>query len=210
MSTRAGSRWRYVWIFLAALLLIASFYFDAAVQSWMLTHQTAGAKAFMQFVSRWGDWPSHIIAGLIGGGIAYAAKSRAWLAIFAAMLLACASAGVVNRIIKISAGRSRPAVEVDAGWKSFRFSSNYNAFPSGHTAASSGFFAALFFARRRIALALLAIPLLIAASRLYLNAHHLSDVVCAAILGVLCGWMAWRFVAARTGRAADEAQNGSA
>jgi membrane-associated phospholipid phosphatase len=69
--------------------------------------------------------------------IAHFVGSRRWLAIFAAMVIACAVAGTVNRVIKIAAGRSRPAVQVDAGWNGPRFSSKYHAFPSGHTAAST-------------------------------------------------------------------------
>ena len=70
----------------------------------------------------------------------------------------------------------------------------YHSFASGHTAATSAFFVALILARRRIGLALLPIPALIAFSRLYLNAHYLSDVVCAAFLGIGCAILAWRLI----------------
>jgi undecaprenyl-diphosphatase len=53
-----------------------------------------------------------------------------------------------------------------------------------------GFFGVLLFVRRGLGLALLPIPLLIAFSRLYLGAHYLSDVVCGALLGILCAWIA--------------------
>lgn len=151
----------------------------------------------MRAVSRWGDWPSHALLGVVGAATAWFMKKRRWAAIFLALILACAVAGLFNRVIKIGAGRSRPSVELDAGWRSFRFASNYNAFPSGHTASSTAFFAALFLARRRLSLALLPIPLVIAASRIYLNAHHLSDVVAGAIVGILSALLVWKFISRR-------------
>jgi len=42
-------------------------------------------------------------------------------------------------------------------------------------------------------LACLPIPILIGFSRLYLGAHYLSDVVCAAVLGLFCALIVWRF-----------------
>jgi membrane-associated phospholipid phosphatase len=59
--------------------------------------------------------------------------------------------------------------------------------------ASTAFFSTLFFARRRIGLACLPIPILIAFSRMYIGAHYLSDVVCAAILGIICALVVAHF-----------------
>ena len=56
------------------------------------------------------------------------------------------------------------------------------------------FFSALFFAKRPIGLACLPIPILIAFSRMYLGAHYLSDVVCAAVLGFLCALLVAHFL----------------
>lgn len=198
MSGERRTRWWLAFFLLAAVLSAAAFYFDASVQAWFEKIRTPGGQAFMRHVSFWGDWPAHIVAGLIGAGLAYARKNRTWLIIFLAMVLACAAAGLVNRAVKMTAGRARPSVKVDAGWNGPRLSSKYHAFPSGHTAATAAFFATLVLARRRLGLALLPIPLLIASSRLYLNAHHLSDVVVAALLGAFCAFLLWRLVEAKT------------
>src|SRR3954451_17704936 len=154
------------------------------MKAWVLQHQSSGARAFMQAVSRFGDWPEHVAAGLILVGIAYWRGSKRWMRIFAAMLLACALAGISARVVKVATGRARPNVQTEAGWNGPRLSARYNAFPSGHTAASTAFFAALAFASWRIGLGFLAIPLLIAFSRMYVAAHHLSDVAAAALIGV--------------------------
>ena len=176
----------------AAALVLASFYLDAAAYSWILQHQNAGVRNFMRGVSRFGDWPEHVGLGLILLVLAYWRRSKKWMRIFAAMILACALAGAAARVIKISTGRARPSVQTEAEWNGPRFSPRYNAFPSGHTAASTAFFATLAFASWRIGLGFLVIPLLIAFSRMYVAAHHLSDVVCAALIGVLVAYFVAR------------------
>lgn len=176
----------------AVLLVLASFYFDAAAHTWMVQNQNAGVRNFMEAVSRFGDWPTHVVLGLALMGIAYWRGNKRWVRVFAAMLLACALAGIANRAVKISTGRARPNVQTEARWSGLNFRSSYHAFPSGHTAASTAFFATLAFASRRIGLGLLAIPLLIAFSRMYVGAHHLSDVVCAALLAALVAYLVAR------------------
>jgi len=181
---RRGLRWWYLLFAAASILVPASFYLDANVQSWVLQHQSSSARSFMQAVSRYGDWPEHVALGLVLLGISYWRGSKRWRRIFAAMLIACALAGVSARAVKIATGRSRPNVQTEAGWNGPRLSARYNAFPSGHTAASTAFFATLAFASWRVGAGFLAIPLLIAFSRMYVAAHHLSDVVGAALIGV--------------------------
>jgi len=148
----------------------------------------------MRAVSRFGDWQEHVGLGLIFLGVAYFRRSKKWMRIFAAMILACALAGAAARVIKISTGRARPDVQMDAGWNGPRFSYRYNAFPSGHTVASTAFFATLAFASWRIGLAFLWVPLLIAFSRMYIAAHFLSDVVCASLLGVVVAYFVARWM----------------
>jgi membrane-associated phospholipid phosphatase len=85
-------------------------------------------------------------------------------------------------------------VELDAGFNGPRFTAKYHAFPSGHVAASVAYFGVIAFANPRVFLALLPIPLLIGFARMYLTAHHFSDVVGGAILGIaIAVWVAhWR------------------
>jgi membrane-associated phospholipid phosphatase len=188
----AAARWWFLLFAGAVLLLLAGFYLDAVAHAWMLQHQNAGARKFMQAVSRFGDWPEHIAVGLVLLGLAWWRGSKRWMRIFAAMILACALAGVAARVVKISTGRARPNVQSEAEWQGPKLSPRYNAFPSGHTAASTAFFAALAFALWRIGLGLMAIPLLIAFSRMYIAAHHLSDVVAAALIGAFAAYFVAR------------------
>src|SRR4029077_15611234 len=152
----------------------------------MMQHQNPAMRNFMRYVSLFGDWPLHAAVGLVLLGLAWRLGSEEWTRIFLAMLLAMMLAGVTGTVIKRTVPRARPSVHTETHWGGPRFSSKYHSFPSGHVGASTAFFGVLFIARRRIGLACLPIPILIGFSRMYLGAHYLSDVVCAAVLGTLC------------------------
>jgi membrane-associated phospholipid phosphatase len=171
---------------IAALAITTSFYFDDTVWDFIRQHQNRGIYSFMRNVSRLGDWPLHVALGLLLLGIAWIQGSKKWARIFLAMLIAMTLGGVAANVIKRTVPRARPSVHTDIHWGGPRFSTKYHSFPSGHVAASAAFFGVLFFGRRRIGLACFAIPILIGSSRMYIGAHYLSDVVCAAVLGVFC------------------------
>jgi membrane-associated phospholipid phosphatase len=180
-------------IAIAATAIALSFHFDNSVREFIAQHQSRAMRNFMRYVSLFGDWPSHAALGLLLLGIAWIFDSKKWMRIFLAMLVAMSIAGVTGHVIKRTIPRPRPSVKTEIHWGGSRFSSKYHSFPSGHVGASTAFFCALFFANRRIGLACLPIPILIAFSRMYIGAHYLSDVVCAAILGILCALLATHF-----------------
>lgn len=191
MKQRSVFSWT-LGLLIAFLAIVAGFHFDAAVVAFMASHQTPVARSFMRNVSRFGDWPVHFLVGLVLLAIAWWRGNDKWKRIFLAMLIALSIAGVTGRVIKISTGRARPSVKAEHVWNGLEWGSKYHSFPSGHVDASIGFFGVLLLAKRRIGLACLPVPLLIAFSRLYLGAHYLSDVVCAAILGIICALVVWK------------------
>jgi membrane-associated phospholipid phosphatase len=180
-------------IILAAIAIAAAFHFDDTVRDFIAQHQSAVMRKFMRNVSWFGDWPSHVVLGLLFLGIAWRRHSKKWMRVFLSMLLAMAIAGVAGTVIKRAIPRARPSVKAELRWGGPRFSTKYHAFPSGHVVASTAFFGVLIFARRRIGLACLPIPILIGFSRMYLGAHYLSDVVCAAVLGIFCALVITQF-----------------
>ena len=186
--------WKWVLILLLAIGAIATaFHFDQAARQWVATHGNRHAKQVMRLASRYGDWPEHVALGLLLIATAWFKGSKPWMRIFTAMIVACALAGISARVVKIAAGRARPNVHAEAAWNGPKFSARYHAFPSGHTAASTAFFATLAFASWRIGAGFLVIPLLIGFSRMYVAAHYLSDVVAAAIIGAVCAWVVTRW-----------------
>ena len=185
-------------IMVVAIVVTAAFHFDNAVHDFIARHRNREVFNFMYNVTRFGDWPSHIAVGLILGGVAWRLGNKKWTRIFLSMLIALAIAGIIGTIIKRGIPRARPSVKSELRWGGPRFSTHHHAFPSGHVAASTAFFGVLFFAgRRRIALACLPIPILIGFSRMYVAAHYLSDVVCAAILGILSAVLVAHFLLSR-------------
>ncbi len=183
---RAAIFYCLIGIAIAAIAIGAAFYLDDTVWHFIMQHQNRAVRSFMHNVSRFGDWPSHVALGFLLAGIAWWRGSKEWTRIFLSMLLAMAIAGIAGHVIKRTVPRARPSVKSELRWGGPRFSTKYHAFPSGHVAASTAFFGVLIFARRRIGLACLPIPILIGFSRMYIGAHYLSDVVCAAVLGIFC------------------------
>jgi undecaprenyl-diphosphatase len=194
---RAAVFYWLIGIVIAAIAIAAAFYLDDSVWNFIAHHQNRAIRNVMRNVSRFGDWPSHVALGLLLLGIALVRGSKKWARVFLSMLIAMALAGVAGHVIKRAIPRARPSVKSELHWGGPRFSTKYHSFPSGHVGASTAFFGVLFFARRRIGLPCFAIPILIGFSRMYIGAHYLSDVVCAAILGVLCALAVAHFLLLR-------------
>lgn len=193
MPRGARHRLPFAWIAIIAIAALAvSFLLDAPVDKWFAAHRNAHLRGAMEIVSAYGDWPSHVALGILLCAIAYFRRSKRWLRIFAAMIIACALAGAAARVVKITAGRARPSVRTEEGWNGPNFGAKYHAFPSGHTAASTAFFGVLALVSGRVGIPLLLLPLLIAFSRMYVAAHYLSDVVAAAVLGLMAAWLVCR------------------
>jgi membrane-associated phospholipid phosphatase len=181
-------------IAIGLLLIIASFYLDDAVHKWQHIHRWKNIQQLSRNVTRATDWPTHVIAGLALAGLAWWRGNRKWTRVFLAMILAGALAGSSAYALKLSTGRVRPSVKVEKVWGGPDLRQNYQSFPSGHTAFTSGFFGVLFFVSWRLGLLFLPIPIFVAFSRIFLGAHHLSDVVCAVFLGLLCAFIVARLM----------------
>jgi membrane-associated phospholipid phosphatase len=190
---RAAVFYWLIGIVIAAIAIAAAFHFDDTVRDFIAQHQSRVMRNFMRNVSLFGDWPSHLALGLLLLVIAWRRHSKKWMRIFLSMLLAMAIAGVTSTVIKRTVPRARPSVKSELRWGGPRFSTKYHAFPSGHVVASTAFFGVLIFARRRVGLACLPVPIVIGFSRMYLGAHYLSDVVCAAVLGIVCALLVPHF-----------------
>ena len=194
-------------IIIAGLAIAVSFHFDDSVREFMMQHQSPAMRNLMRYVSLLGDWPTHAAVGLVLLGLAWRRGSQECTRIFLAMLLAMMLVGVAGTAIKRAVPRARPSVHTEVRWGGPRFTSKYHSFPSGHVGASTAFFGVLFIARRRIGLGCLPIPILIGLSRMYIGAHYLSDVVCAAVLGFSCAVVVAHFVFLQIGNRLSKLEN---
>ena len=128
---------------------------------------------------------------LIGIAVRFARPAlRGWLdpaiRAVATIFVIVAAAGLADDALKIIFGRARPYLWLKgdmSGFGFFRYGAKYASFPSGHTTTSTA--AALAFGAiwPRWQPAFLGAAAAIAASRIVLDVHYLSDVVAGAALG---------------------------
>src|ERR1043166_8878955 len=83
---RAGIFYWLVGIAIAAIAIGAAFYLDDTVWHFIMQHQNRAMRSFMQTVSRFGDWPSHVALGLLLLGIAWWRGRKKWTRILLSML----------------------------------------------------------------------------------------------------------------------------
>jgi membrane-associated phospholipid phosphatase len=131
--------------------------------------------------------PPVVAAGLAAVALLDLAGGGGWGTVRLAVVT-LAGTNLVVEALKRSVGRPRPDGE--------RRPSN-SSFPSSH--AANAFALACVLARRwRRGLPLfLALALVVAFSRMYLNRHFLSDVVAGALIGATWAWVASRWLPLR-------------
>jgi membrane-associated phospholipid phosphatase len=159
-------------------------------------------RGLARLLSRYGDFPWLLGCGLVGLLLCLKTKRREWARILTAMLVAGIVAGLFSNLVKLGTGRVRPRIDhVEHGWYGpthqgqwISLRHDYQAFTSSHSACAFGFFFPLFLSRRLIGSAGLLVAAAIAWSRVQLNAHHVSDVAAGAMIGVLAGWIFWRWI----------------
>jgi undecaprenyl-diphosphatase len=162
--------------------------FDAAVQHWILAHQSAPLVTFFLLVTIVGGIVSMTVLAVLAAAYLWARGKRR---VAAGVLVAPVVAILLFNILKRIYARPRP---VGLGGI---VPSSYS-FPSGHATASTAICCTLAYVYwregligRSTALMLaIAAPLLIGVSRVYLNVHWATDVIggwCAGLLiAVLC------------------------
>lgn len=209
-----------------AVLCAGSFFFDNAVIAWVATHPSPAVKMAARFFSKWGDFAPIVALLLVLILIAWLIKRPFVVRILVLMLGSAMAGGLVANILRVLTGRARPSAKVPPGWYGLRDhgtwiagSTGYSSFPSGHTAVAIACVVPLWVflsPRLRLVVAIPAtvIALCVAASRIQLNEHHLSDVLTSVWLGILLAMLVCkRFAAwlrlAGDGTNATNATNGN-
>lgn len=193
---------------IAALVLIMVFVDVAAIKA--ARQAPAWLNAAFQFATEFGRSGWFLIP--LGGAllaialVASPALSRMSQLVLAALavrlgflFLAIAVPGLVVTIAKRIVGRARPVIAGDDAflYKFFLWRVEYASFPSGH--ATTAFAAAIAFGALwpRLRPLLWAYAIVIALSRVFVTAHHPSDVVAGAIAGAVGALLVRDFMAAR-------------
>lgn len=182
---------------LGAILCAGSFFFDNAVIGWVGGHSSHVVTRLAQFFTRWGDFPPIVAVLALFLLAAWMLKRPLFTRVVLLMLGSAVAGGLAANVLRVLTGRARPSATVPAGWYGLKDhgrwiagSHGYSSFPSAHTAVAIACVVPLWLllsGRRRLLIALPAtgIALCIAASRILLNAHHLSDVLTSIWLGIL-------------------------
>lgn len=128
-------------------------------------------------------------------GTAFLATARprkrlaGWLAGYGFFFFwAVAGSGILVNLLKIAFGRARPKLldqEALYGFTPFGFNADLHSFPSGHSTTAFAVAVALTLVLPGARLWWLAFAVAIAASRVVVNAHYLSDVAGGAATGAL-------------------------
>ncbi len=188
-----------VWALLCCLLSMGAF--DIAVSNAMrdLPPDVVGVFRAITVagLGQWYLWPTGlgalalVVAGVMTDDPARAAHYRrlAWALafVFAAVLLS----GLVADVIKLLAGRARPKLLAEAGVFGFEplgLHADRQSFPSGHATTAAALAAALAWLGVVWRGPLVAFALVIAASRVVINAHYLSDVIAGLSIGWVVTW----------------------
>ncbi len=158
---------------------------DATIDRELLARRSpvlVGAAEWISEVSA--PWAVVFVTAWVGGALVLLRRRAEALGLFAAV----AGTGVLTTVLKVLVGRARPLGEAI-------YEPLGDAFPSGHTSgtAALGVFLVWLLTRRsswrtqlRAAVAVTGVTSLVAASRVYLSVHWLSDVLGGAALGF--GW----------------------
>jgi membrane-associated phospholipid phosphatase len=182
------------------VLLALAFSIDGFVDRWVAANQVAAWHRAAQWCSRFFAWHWLIGYALLALMIAWLRGRRDLARVLCAMIIAASLAGLAADVLRGLTGRTRPYYkEVPQGFYGVHDGSRwlitkhaFNSFPSGHTSAITGFAIPLLFWRRSFILLVAPLIVAVAAARVYLGSHHLSDVVAAAILSsVVAAWV-WR------------------
>ena len=185
-----------------------SFLCDQAVVEWVKGHEWISLKSIAGFLSKWGDGPALMLFVGLGFGLASLTRSRVACKVLLCMMIAATISGALVNSVRLFTGRARPSnTEAMQEWnglwrgrESLLLNSQYHSFPSGHTGVAFGLFGVLLFADRRHGWWALLAATAIAWSRVYSNAHYLSDVMVGALLGLVSASFVWERIEPRVDR----------
>jgi len=201
---------KLIWILLpvCGFLVWGAFRADAPVREAVVASQGKGWKKSADYrlnsaVRVFGDWPPLMAGCLVALAVARVLKSRRWMRVIAAAMVASTLSGIVANASRLATGRTRPkeSPKIEQGfygpWHEGKLlvgQPAYNSFPSGHTATAFGLAAAIVFASPAAGVFALAGAGLVAWSSIVTGNHHPSDVIVSVILSFVVAWFVWRWM----------------
>lgn len=170
-------------------MLESFFSVDGAILLWIQENLRGALDPVVEFYTKLGSigliW---IVLSFLM--LCFRSTRRAGMVAMLAMLLGLLCA---NGVLKHLAARPRPWLDVE-GLIPLIDEKDPNSFPSGHACAAFACAAVWWksLPKRWMAIVGLALAACMAFSRLYVGVHYPSDVLIGALVGWLCGWVAYR------------------
>ncbi|MGB8168215.1 MAG: phosphatase PAP2 family protein [Chthoniobacteraceae bacterium] len=180
-------------------LVVLGFALDAPFLRWLAQRREAPWEGVAQFVTHAGDWPPLALAVVCGVLLARIFRARRAMTLLGVMFAATLLAGAVVQPVRLLTGRARPQSQKAEGWYGLRKDGKwiagkhrYSSFPSAHTTVAAAFLTPLLVIGGARCLPVWLLALVVGWTRVYLGAHHPSDVMAGLILGTGCGWLVAR------------------
>jgi lipid A 4'-phosphatase len=187
------------------LLVLASIAFVDRPVAWFFHDSNRSLRDVFQFITQFGLSKGYLIIAAVlclglrlaawrarDGRLAAALVQNAYRALF--LFLAVAVSGLVTDLIKIVVGRARPKLLFADGFHGFTWGatqSDYWSFPSGHATTVAALAVGLTLLWPRGAALYAALALLVAASRIIIGVHYVSDVLTGLAIGGGTAWAIW-------------------
>ncbi|MGC8810282.1 MAG: phosphatase PAP2 family protein [bacterium] len=171
----------------SCFIVLSYFYIDIPLANYC-RHLHPGVRSFFGMVTELGQSTWYLGASLFCFLLFRYVYKNIFLArriLF--LFVAIAGSGIIVNIFRFLAGRYRPEMlftQGAYGFEFFQIKSNALSFPSGHTTTAFALAMVLIIFWRRYWPFFVFLATLIAASRVIITAHFLSDVVAGAYLGL--------------------------
>ncbi len=148
-----------------------------------LRFKSTSVKQFANQLSYFGDFAGFNVALFVVLQIVgWARRSRLLLRVAVASLLCAMASGLTANVLRSATGRPRPSANVADMLHGPRFSSDYHALPSAHTATAFGGALPVLMSMPVVGAPLTLVAAAVGWSRMQLNRHHLTDVLASIII----------------------------
>lgn len=192
--------WPLAWgtFYVAVFCLISYWLIDRPLALYLKAHVQGDFAGFWRGITHVGRAEYFLVpAGLLWVGFMLASakaatvearerwRARVWAPAF--LFLSIALSGLISNVMKFSIGRARPRNLFENGqYGVVPFNTEWamNSFPSGHSQAIWAAMGAMILIFPRHVLLWVTVAVLVAASRVFITVHYLSDVVAGSWLAV--------------------------
>ncbi len=176
-------------LFLSLFIVFIYFFLDESITYTLYPYKNTTFVQINQYLTKLGDSLYYIIGLIVAYLFSFFILKKKTLAngiLF--VLLAIIISGLTCDVLKVLLGRARPVQLLDHGNYGFKFLQTKSymwSFPSGHATTITSLMLPLMIFFRRYWVVWLIILLIISFTRVFINAHYLSDTIAGLYLGTI-------------------------